>query len=178
MIVNFVYNDNLTSIILPTKVSGQFWFTDPNGKKILRIESVDNKWMLKTTSCYKVRVRDSADGNIVDVNASELVSRSLYPLKNNESSTDKIYILTEEYTEDRIEFFLFMVPAHCTLSIGNGRAQKSIAYDNNYVSSNQATLQWSGGKWQVQDDGSKNGIFCTSKVFFYAFLLFCIERII
>lgn len=168
MIVNFVYNDNLTSIILPAKVSGQFWFTDPNGKKILRIESVDNKWMLKTTSCHKVRVRDSADGNVVDVNASELVSRSLYPLKNNESSTDKIYILTEEYTEDRIEFFLFMVPTHCTLSIGNGKVQKSIAYDNNYVSSNQATLQYSGGKWQVQDDGSKNGTFVNGRRVDYA----------
>ncbi len=163
MIVNFVYNDSITSIILPTKISGQFSFNAPNGKKVLRIESVDNKWILKTTSGYKLRVRDASDGSVADAASLELASKSLYPVKNAGSSADKIYILTEEYTDDRIEFSPFTVPANCTLSIGNGKVRKSIAYDNNYVSSNHAVLHYSDGKWQIQDDGSKNGTFVNGK---------------
>ena len=159
MIVNFVYNDKLSSIILPNKISGQFWFSDPNGCNVVRIEGVDNKWVIKTQSQYTVRVKNITTGNSTDITSDEIVSKRLYQIKNLNSIKDRIYLFTEEYTDNRIEFYLFQIPEFFTLTIGNGKVPKTITYDNEYVSANHATIQYSNGQWTLQDDDSKNGTF-------------------
>ena len=106
MIVNFVYNDKLSSIILPNKISGQFWFSDSRDCNVVRIEGVNNKWMIKTQSQYAVRVKNVVTGNNTDITSDEIVSKRLYQIKNLNSIKDRIYLFTEEYTEDRIEFYL------------------------------------------------------------------------
>lgn len=159
MIVNFVYNDKLSSIILPNKISGQFWFSDPNGCNVVRIEGVNNKWVIKTQSQYTVRVKNITTGNSIDITSDEIVSKRLYQIKNLNSIKDRIYLFTEEYTDNRIEFYLFQIPEFFTLTIGNGKVPKTITYDNEYVSANHATIQYSNGQWTLQDDDSKNGTF-------------------
>ncbi len=159
MIVNFVYNDKLSSIILPNKISGQFWFSDSRDCNVVRIEGVNNKWMIKTQSQYAVRVKNVVTGNNTDITSDEIVSKRLYQIKNLNSIKDRIYLFTEEYTEDRIEFYLFQIPESFSLTIGNGKVPKTITYDNEYVSVNHAIIQYSNGQWELQDDDSKNGTF-------------------
>ena len=159
MIVNFVYNDKLSSIILPNKVSGQFWFSDPEGRNVVRIEGVDNKWRIREISKYSVRVKNAVSANGIELVPDEVVPKRLFQIKNNHSSTDRIYLFTEEYTDNHIEFYLFRIPNSFTISIGNGKTPKTITYDNEYVSTDHATLQYSDGQWLLQDDGSKNGTF-------------------
>lgn len=163
MIANFVYKDTLHSIILPSKVSGQYSFTDSNGQYIIRIEAVDNKWVLKSNPQYTIRTRNAASESGSEIVMGEVLPRMLFSIKDNYSPSDRIYLFTEEYTENRIEFYLFTIPSSFIVSIGSGKKPKTIMYDNEYVSSDHATLQYSNGQWTIQDDNSKNGTFVNGK---------------
>lgn len=163
MIANFVYKDTLHSIILPSKVSGQYTFTDSNGQYVIRIEAVDNKWILKSNPQYTIRTRNVASESGTEIVSGEVQPRMLFSIKDNYSPTDRIYLFTEEYTDNRIEFFLFTIPSSFIVSIGSGKTPKTIMYDNEYVSTDHATLQYSNGQWTIQDDGSKNGTFVNGK---------------
>ncbi|MBR4626799.1 MAG: type VII secretion protein EssC [Ruminococcus sp.] len=159
MIVNFVYNDNLSSIILPPKVSGQFSFSDPSGRNVVMIEGIENKWRIRAASQYSIKVREGTAADGTPLGADEVTPKRLFQVRNSLLPSDRIYLFTEEYTDDRIEYSVFSVPQSCVITVGNGRSPRSVVYDNEYVSSEHATLQYSSGKWHILDTMSKNGTF-------------------
>lgn len=159
LIVNFVYNDNLSSIILPPKISGQFRFSDPLGQNVLTIEGVENVWRIKASAEYSIRVKDGVADDGHALTPDEVVPKRLFQIKNSSAASDRIYLFTEEYTDDRIEYSAFRVPETCLITVGNGRSPRAIVYDNEYVSSEHAKLQYSTGKWFLSDTTSKNGTF-------------------
>lgn len=148
MIVNFVYNDRLQSVILPSKVNGQYNFLNDSKRTVFRIEGIDGKWIIKTTSMFEIREQNG--------DSLEVEPKKLYSFKNKTNNTDRIYLFTEEYTSDRMKFFLVCIPDVISISIG--KDAKSITYDNDYVSSSHAILQYSNGNWSISDS-SKNGTF-------------------
>ncbi len=158
MIINFVFKDVLKSIILPEKISGQFWFSSPDDKKVVRVEGVNEQWILKTVSDYRILSKENTEGNNEN-RSCPISSRGLYRIVKNDDSEDRAYIFTEEYTVNRTEFYLFRIPEKYTFTIGNGKSPKTITFENEYVSTNHATLDYSDGKWKLIDDGSKNGTF-------------------
>ena len=163
MIVNFIYNDNLSSIILPPKVSGQFSFSDPAGQNVVMIEGIENKWRIRASAQYSIRVRDAVSPTGEPLGQDEVAPRRLFQMKNSADPSDRIFIFTEEYTDDRIEYSIFRINENCTITIGNGRSPRAIVYENDYVSSEHATLQYSSGKWAIRDSLSKNGTFVNGR---------------
>lgn len=146
--MNFVYNDKLESVILPAKVNGQYSFSNDAKKIVFRVEGVDGKWILKTSSLFELRQSDE--------DFPEVEPKQLYVFKNKYNDSDRVYLFTEEYTTDRIKFFLISVPENISISIG--KSSKDITYDNDFVSSSHATLKCNNGEWSISDS-SKNGTF-------------------
>lgn len=161
MIINFIYNEKLESVILPEKISGQFWFTDPKGKNVFRIEGLNNKWIIKTTSQYSIAERNDNAFSDSQAGYTLFPGMLLYFRKNN-SINDKICLFTENYTRDRIEFKIYNIEGDYKITVGSGSEPKTITYSNNFVSRNHAQLLYVGGNWQIQSYG-RNGTFINGK---------------
>ena len=166
MIVNFVCNDTLNTVILPEKASGQIWLTNSSGHKIVKIEAVNNTWMMKTTSryVYKIHQKSAAADHPDDIkNGAVLKPHLLILIKCKTSPDERIYIFTEEYTPDRITFRKYSVPEDFTISVGSGRKPKILTFENDYVSTDHAVMRFVNNTWFIKDEGSTNGTFVNGR---------------
>lgn len=154
MIVSLFNKDRKTSIVLPSKFSGQYWLEDfENGvsSRIVGIEAADNAWYIKSNRYIKFFSNESCT-------AQKLEDNCFYKLKSARDYS-VLYVYSEANTEDRFLFNKYVANSKMTLTIG--RDEKSnICYKNKFVSSRHAVLSFDGvDMWSIEDTDSENGIY-------------------
>lgn len=162
MIITLFKMGKLFSIRLPENIKGRFWITDHEAasisdKKIVGIEAVDGKWVIK--SDRKFKIMNFETGTVAK--AIAIYERRLYPVQIGNNNDDRSCLLTEPFTKDRSTFSKYYINKSATgfrLNIGKNQ-ENEIVFDNKYVSSCHAMLSYSKNKWYIRDMGSSNGTY-------------------
>ena len=116
MIINFICNDYMSTITLPQKVSGQYWFTDAAGKKFTCVEAVGDEWQLKAPADYELVRGGESHAAGSDPSGAAVLSgeNELLIFKRCKGKPDpagsRIYAFVEQETEDRMRYRLMQVP--------------------------------------------------------------------
>lgn len=166
MIINFICNDHITTITLPQKVSGQYWFNDEDGRKFTCIEGVGNAWQLKAPADYGlIKGGESADAEARKPAETVTLSgeNELLIFKRCKGKPDpagsRIYVFAEQETEDRMLYRMVQVPDPFEITVGSGRIPRTLTYQNHYVSTEHLVLRYQDGCWTMTDEKSLNGTF-------------------
>ncbi len=165
MIINFICNDYMSTITLPQKVSGQYWFTDAAGKKFTCVEAVGDEWQLKAPADYELVRGGESHAAGSDPSGAAVLSgeNELLIFKRCKGKPDpagsRIYAFVEQETEDRMRYRLVQVPDPFEITVGSGRIPRTLTYQNHYVSTEHLVLRFQGGRWIMTDEKSLNGTF-------------------
>lgn len=156
MIVTLIKKENISTITLPDRISGQVWLTDldeeGNRYDLISIEGINNQWIFKSNKM--ARLMDSNNAFLKNVIIKPL---SFYNLVINGYS-HKTFVFTEPVTEDRQLFKKLMIRGENEITIGRSD-NNDIMFNNRFVSSNHANLTFFKSKWSISDLGSTNGTF-------------------
>ncbi len=152
MLATLFFDEGMTSIVLPQKVSGQYWLKDFNGQKITSLEGIEGKWYLKSSKYAEIVGNDGSISKSVVVGPS-----AVYDLRSSDNGR-RIFLYTEPVTEDRKVYRKFAVADNATLLLGRDE-MADICIANAMVSSKHCSLSYAGGNWHLRDEGSKNGTF-------------------
>ena len=157
MYVTAISKDSLYQITLPEKVKGQYWLYSSSDKKnkIVSIEGVNNSWIIKSNSNYRVVDSQNKIKKNVILNEMQLVL-----LKNKEGS--KIFVFCEPVTDDRKHFDKYIFKDSIQLNIGRSK-KCELYYANRTVSSSHALLKYENDRWYIKDLNSTNGTFINGK---------------
>lgn len=135
------------------KIDGSFAFS---GHSIsdgvienLTVEGQDGQW---SVIAHGNTVIETAEGKKKSIN---LMDDQLFLVKNGDKKGS--IFSTMEYYRDRI-FHNYFISGSDTLTIGRSH-QNSIQYENRYISSSHAVLEYRSGKWIIYDTDSTNGTF-------------------
>lgn len=154
MIVLLLRNNYLSSMVLPSKIQGQFWLKDEGNiskEEIVAIEGCNEQWVLKGNNNFKL-----CDGQERVV----LQENIIYKLEDYHQ--EKIYIFVEGE-----EFHTYLkkykvASQECVFSLGR-KADNSIVVAHPSVSRYHLNLSYSHGHWEVTDLQSMNGTFVNQK---------------
>ncbi|MCM1307730.1 MAG: type VII secretion protein EssC [Butyrivibrio sp.] len=168
MIVTLFQMGKLYSIRLPENIKGRFWIINHDvktisEKKIVGIEAVDGKWVIKSDRKFKIMNLETGAA----VKSVVLYEKRLYPVQIGKNSEDKSCILTEPFTEDRSSLTKYFIRNKSVTgySIKIGKEQENdIVFDNKYVSRLHAVLSYKNRKWYIRDMGSSNGTYVNDKL--------------
>lgn len=154
MIVLLLRNNYLSSMVLPSKIQGQFWLKDEGNiskEEIVAIEGCNEQWVLKGNNNFKL-----CDGQERVV----LQENIIYKLEDYHQ--EKIYIFVEGE-----EFHTYLkkykvASQECVFSLGR-KADNSIVVAHPSISRYHLNLSYSHGHWEVTDLQSMNGTFVNQK---------------
>lgn len=156
MIANLIKSKQMFSLTLPSKIKGQYWLTDLDGKGHLRqlasIEAIDGNWHLKGNK--RVTVLDAKGESVSDL---ALTGSCLLNLRI-EGSDEKVILYTEETDRTRQTLTKIVVTEPAVFTVGRDE-QNHFSYDNHYVSTHHAKLSYDGAGWSIADTGSRNGTY-------------------
>lgn len=135
-----LFNKNLYTLHLPSKIDGSFCLTDiSNDDEILaNIEETNNKWMMNVTTNYKI-----LDNNSL-LDSVELLPYKFYILS---SKTNQKLI----YVEDSLDnsFKMYKVDNNIQFVVGRN-SDNQISYANNLVLGQHLALFYKDGVWSAQ----------------------------
>lgn len=120
-------------------------------QRLVSIEGLDCKWLLKSNKKFNIVTRD---GKVA--NQMKLTPNSVYAIDNSEGQ--RFFVFSEAVTDDRITFDKYIFKGDIRLTIGRDRSS-DISYDSSVVSSKHAVLEYCDGSWSIQDKDSSNGTF-------------------
>ena len=152
MQTTLISSEGVNTIVLPGKVSGQYWVYNSENRPLVSIEGIDKKWILHSSRTISV-----LDPNSQPIKNIELQPLEIYRLAFANKNEDSI-IFTEPTTEDRRTFTKYGSDTNVSLTIGRDSGS-DILFNNQFVSSNHAILSYQNGVWSIRDCGSRNGTF-------------------
>jgi len=152
MLATLYFNEGMTSIVLPRKISGQYWLKDFSGRRIISIEGIEGEWYLKSSKLAEIVGSDGSFAKSVMVGP-----QSVFNLRSGEDGK-RMFLCTEPVTENRKSYRKFAVANNATLLLGRDESA-DICFGNAMVSSKHCSLSYTGGTWYLKDEGSKNGTF-------------------
>ncbi len=157
MIVTYIGLETINSIILPEKIKGQFLLSScaTDDEHDFSIEAANGKWILKAPK--KLRIIDKAGQA---VKSSPLNEDMMYISIDEDGNNYCIF--TQANSEGAKTYTKYVAVNDLELTVGRSE-NCDIVFDNGYVSSCHATLKYSGGKWSVFDNNSRNGTFVNQK---------------
>ncbi len=154
MIVTTITKSYLNTVSLPDKITGRYWLyeeTDNGPMRLVGIEGISDKWVLKSNRT--VKVTDGKENVLKNTVAKPM---SIYVL--SKQNKEKIFVFTEPVTDDRQEFSKYLVENDVDIFIGRNE-RNDICFSNSFVSSGHAVLSYKSGHWYIFDNGSTNGTF-------------------
>lgn len=151
MIVNLLTKKSISTLILPEKISGQYWlyWKDNNNEKLIDIAANDDKWVLNSNSKVKIIENEKYINSIV------LTPMCIYWI---EVDGERYSIFTEPKSNVQCRFVKCQVNGDISLSIGRNE-NNDIIVNNGFVSGFHAVLEYTDGKWFIHDNNSTNYIF-------------------
>lgn len=152
MLITLFFEEGMTSIVLPSKVSGQYWIKDFEGKAVVGIEGIEGEWYLKSSKRAEI-----LDNEARGIRNARIREHSVYNLRSTEDGK-KMFLYTEPVTDDRKIYRKFAMFNTAVLTIGRDEAA-DICFRNSMVSSKHCSLSYNGEMWYIKDEGSKNGTF-------------------
>lgn len=157
MILYLIKADRFYSTILPGKVKGQYWLCDLNKKgderKLLSIEAVGAEWILKSNK--KAMVLDRRGGIVKNTVVHPM---SFLNIRIADEKDKKVTLFAEPISRERGAYSKFLVRQQSSFRIGRDMSN-DIVFDNEFVSSNHAELQYNGTNWNLLDRNSTNGTY-------------------
>lgn len=162
MIVNLIEKYEMYTLALPTKVKGQYWLEDKDGRgqrrKLISIEAVDDNWEIKNNRNVKIIGEEN-----VECERFCLEPYHVYYIEDKEEN-EKIIIYAEEADPGRQILNKYLVHGSIVLFIGRTRnSENAIVYENEYVSRQHATLSYDGQQWRVVCEKGINGTYVNGK---------------
>ena len=142
-----LFNENrLQKMNLPKKMEGSFWLTDElnNNSNIINIESIDNKWVMKSNEDTKIIYCNSY------IDKVELSPNYFYFLEYNNKKT---LLYTEKILDSTIEYY--SVAKNSVLTIGKDNTN-DIMYENPYITNNYVTLTNMENNWVISINQNSN----------------------
>lgn len=156
MIVNLIKLRQMFSLTLPGKIKGQYWLHDIDEKGAVRdlisIEAVHGEWVLKSNK--KVSVLGP---NNEAVASTVLEPQGFFNLKI-EGEEDRVMLFVEDIDDSRQCFQKVLVRDADTFTIGR-TADNNLVFENRFVSSKHARLNYNGSNWTILDTESTNGTY-------------------
>ena len=150
MIITFIFQDYLNTLILPEKVSGKYYLKSKE-KDIIGIVGENGNWILKSNK-----------------NASIIIDNTRYAKQQLDIGTVTIidvggrpgWIFCEKIAPDVSHKYIFENDG--IISIGRD-SKNTICYKSKFASSQHATLEYKNKQWTVQDNKSINGTFVNNE---------------
>lgn len=153
MKITFIKWEKIHTLMLPEKISGQFWLTDTDGEgELISIEGFEKQWVLKSNA--KTFVIDSNNNQIDKIVLKENEFYTIVISKTDE----KALIFTEPVTRDRQIFNKFQLPKQGRISIGK-LEDNHICFNIPFISRHHAEIELAQNKMIVRDLKSANGTF-------------------
>ena len=133
MYLNFMRNQTIQTISLPDKIKGRFNIEDTDGKVLLVVEGVEDKWILNSTNLATAMNQDGEEIDKLELIENKMIQVIL--TKDEEEAS----VFVENQTDDKSTFKKYFFPNNVVITIG--RTQDNIiSYKNEYVSSNHAKI--------------------------------------
>ena len=153
MIVRLIKKTKIYNFNLPTKVSGNYWITDNdylgNVRNLINVEESEGQWKIKSDFETKIMNGDR------EIESAILKENSLYFLKIN---TDNEYVILYCSPSIDTNIVRLRLKRDGELLIGNTPGA-AICFNYPLISTQQARLIYSNGKWMIQDLNSKYGTY-------------------
>lgn len=150
MQATYISADGIKSFVLPDKISGRYWVKDTDNQNVIGIESVEQKWFLKSNKTYVL-----LDDNGKETKKAQVDSMSIKRVYSKQSEQSS-FVFFEPTTKDRGNYTKYGVPDDVELTIGKS-PECDIFYNNPFVSKLHAVLRYKNGVWQIEDKDSRNG---------------------
>ena len=150
MIITFVFEDFLNTVILPEKVSGKYYLKS-NGKDIIGITGDNGKWILKSNK--NVFILDGED----EIEEKELATGTITIVSVGDEPG---WIFCDEISPDISHKYEFK--KNGTIKIGRD-SSNDICYKSKFASGTHATLEYNNKKWTITDNDSSNWTFVNNK---------------
>lgn len=152
MQITNISKEGISSFVLPKKVNGRYWVKNKDNEKIVSIESIDQKWVLRANKKYT-----PVDEGNVELKNVVIDALNVYPIR--ERATGNIsYVFVEPTTTNRANYTKYGVVENTILSIGKTTGN-DIVFSSPFVSKNHAVLSYQYGKWTIEDRNSLNGTY-------------------
>lgn len=156
MIVTLIGQDQISTLSLPRRVSGQYWLSVQSemgeSVNVADVEGLQNKWILHGSLELMLLSTDGKETDALVLTENRVINAKY----RKTGRTVQFYI--EPATDDRRVYQKYCVQSDCRLNIGRS-TDNQIVYQNQYVSSHHACLIWQNQTWSITDTQSSNGTF-------------------
>ncbi len=158
MYVTLLEEESIQSLVLPQRVSGQYWLTPQ-----MAVEGAGGSWQLKTDRNVQAVMPDGS------LSASLRLEEGRTYTLTEPASGRTMLLLTEADTKDRRTFCKFQLPLGFRLRIGRDETC-DICFPLPIVSWEHAEIWEENGNLRIRDNGSSNGTFVNNRRIREAFL--------
>ena len=160
MQLTLIQKQRISRLVLSAKANGQFWVTgideEENRRKLVTIEGVDGKWVLKSNR--QVEIRDTQNQRIRSVAIEPM---NFYNLVD--TRTAETYLLfSEPVTDDRKTYRKVLFHPDTTITIGRSE-ENAVVYRSRFASARHAEIVSVNQKLMITDLNSSNGTFVNGR---------------
>lgn len=160
MQLTLIQKQRISRLVLSAKANGQFWITsineDDNRKKLITVEGVDGRWVLKSNQ--KAEIRDSQNQKLKSIVVEPMNFYNLADLQTGETHL----LFSEPVTEDRKVFRKMLFHDGATITIGRDE-ENSLVYGSRFASARHAEIVSVNQKLMITDLNSSNGTFVNGR---------------
>lgn len=157
MIVTLIAQERISTISLPSRVSGRYWIsaqnTDGRMINVADVEGIQDHWILHGSPILSLFDERGQEVSTLMLTTDKRVINAKY---RKSGQTVQLYV--EPSTDDRQTYQKYCVQENCRLNIGR-TSDNQIVFDNRYVSAHHACLIWKNQVWSITDTQSSNGTF-------------------
>lgn len=143
-------------MLLPERVKGQYWMKDfdekGNERNLFSIEAVGDDWVIQSNHRAVIL---SGENTIVK---SALVQPMSFFNIRIVDNPGRVILFAEPITPERGTYFKFMLRKSTSFRIGRDDSNE-IVFQNEFVSSRHAILEYDGKNWSLSDQNSTNGTY-------------------
>ncbi len=161
MIVTLIEQDRISTISLPTRISGRYLILShsPDGHTIdvADVEGIQGRWILHGSPMLILYDDQGQKTESLELTTDKRVINA-----ENRKTGQPLQFYVEPPTNDRQVYQKYCVQENCRLNIGRA-IDNQIVFDNRYVSSHHACLIWQNQVWSITDTQSSNGTFLNEK---------------
>lgn len=156
MILYLIKQERYYSMLLPERVKGQYWMKDfdekGNERNLFSIEAVGDDWVIQSNHRAVIL---SGENTIVK---SALVQPMSFFNIRIVDNPGRVILFAEPITPERGTYFKFMLRKSTSFRIGRDDSNE-IVFQNEFVSSRHAILEYDGKNWSLSDQNSTNGTY-------------------
>ncbi len=156
MLVSLIKKERIYSVSLPLAVDGTYWVSDRdkngNERKLLSIQDVNGKWVLKSNNDNKIIEEDRI------ISETELTNYTFHYIQIEQEEIALLYCCPV-YDENNIQI---EIKNPCEILIGKSQLCK-IIFNLPTVSEEHAKLTYNNGNWAITDLNSKFGTYVNNE---------------